>query len=353
VATTKIIPVIMSGGSGTRLWPLSTRERPKQFHALAADGSMIEETVTRLTGEHGSIRFLDPVIIANVAHEDIVQERLAQTGISVSALILEPQGRNTAATAALAAMIVQEIDQDALALIAPADQVVTQPGAFMNAIAAAAPVAREHIVTFGIKPSGPATGYGYIQRGKALADGVFEVTAFKEKPDIALAGEYIRDERYSWNSGVFFAAPALLLEEFGIAAGDIRETSGKALQGASREGRVIRLDPDLFGKVRAEAVDRAVMEKTRRAAVAPCDIGWADIGSWPEVLRLSPKDTSGNALEGPVIVADTNNTLVRSDGIQISVLGVSGLVIVASGNCVLVMAQDSAQDVKKVIPEAG
>ena len=137
MATTKIIPVIMSGGSGTRLWPLSTRERPKQFHALAADGSMIEETVIRLTGEHGSIRFLDPVIIANVAHEAIVQERLAHTGISVGALILEPQGRNTAATAALAAMIAQELDPDALALIAPADQVVTQPGAFMNAIAAA------------------------------------------------------------------------------------------------------------------------------------------------------------------------------------------------------------------------
>lgn len=353
MSVARIIPVIMSGGSGTRLWPLSTRARPKQFHALAAHATMIEETVIRLAGDHGAIRFLDPVIIANAAHEDIVQERLAQTGISLGALILEPEGRNTAATAALAAMIAQEIDPDALALIAPADQVVTQPGAFMKAIATAAPIARERIVTFGIKPSGPATGYGYIQRGRALADGVFEVTAFKEKPDAALAGEYIRDERYSWNSGVFFAAPALLLEEFGVAAGDIREASREALRRASREGRVIRLDPDLFGKVRAEAVDRAVMEKTRRAAVAPCDIGWADIGSWPEVLRLSSKDTSGNAVAGPVTLADTRNTLVRSDGIQVSVLGVSGLVIVASGNSVLVMAQDSAQDVKKVIPDAG
>jgi mannose-1-phosphate guanylyltransferase / mannose-6-phosphate isomerase len=179
------------------------------------------------------------------------------------------------------------------------------------------------------------------------------VTAFKEKPDAALAGEYIRDERYSWNSGVFFAAPALLLDEFGIAAGDIRDAAREALRRASRDGPVIRLDPELFSRVRPEAVDRAVMEKTRRAAVAPCDIGWADIGSWPEVLRLSAKDASGNATDGPVMLADSRHTLVRSDGIQVSVLGVSGLVIVASGNSVLVMAQDSAQDVKKVIPGAG
>lgn len=351
MAVTRIIPVIMSGGSGTRLWPLSTRRRPKQFHRLGAERTMIEETVLRFTGDHGAVRFLDPVVIANAAHEDLVQSLVAESGVNLAALILEPQGRNTAATAALAAMIAQEIDPEALVLIAPADQLVSRPEDFVSAITAAAPIARGRIVTFGIKPSGPETGYGYIQQGRALAEGVFEVTAFKEKPDLPLAREYVRDPGYSWNSGVFFASPAVLLEEFGIAAADIRDSAGASLKRARRAGRVIHLDADIFGTVRSEAVDRAVMEKTSRAAVAPCDIGWADIGSWSELWRLSDKDAAGNAVEGPVMLVDGANTLIRSDGIQVSVIGVTDLVIVASGNSVLIMARDKAQDVKKVIPD--
>jgi mannose-1-phosphate guanylyltransferase/mannose-6-phosphate isomerase len=340
----------MSGGSGTRLWPLSTQERPKQFHRLGGRRTMIEETLQRFTGDHGGVRFLDPVIIANAAHGDLVQSLAAQAGVNLAALILEPEGRNTAATAALAAMIAQEIDPEALVLIAPADHLVSRPRDFVAAITAAAPIARERIVTFGIKPSGPETGYGYIQRGGALADGVFAVAAFKEKPKLPLAEEYFGDPRYSWNSGVFFAAPAVLLEEFGIAAADIRDGAQEALARGSRSANVIHLDAHTFGKVRAEAVDRAVMEKTRRAAVAPCDIGWADIGSWSELWRLSAKDAGGNAAEGPVTLVDSGNTLVRSDGIQVSAIGVTDLVIVASGNSVLVMHKDKAQDVKKVIP---
>ena len=348
---TKIIPVIMSGGSGTRLWPLSTRSRPKQFHRLGAERTMIEETVLRFTGDHGAVRFLDPVVIANAAHEGLVQSLVARSGVSLASLILEPQGRNTAATAALAAMIAQEIDPEALVLIAPADQLVGRPQDFVAAITAAAPIANSHIVTFGIKPSGPETGYGYIQQGILLANGVFEVAAFKEKPDLPLASEYFQDPRYSWNSGVFFASPAVLLEEFGIAAADIRDGAGASLQGAQRSGNVIRLDPDIFATVRSEAVDRAVMEKTSRAAVAPCDIGWADVGSWSELWRLSEKDAAGNAVDGSVTLIDGANTLIRSDGIQVSAIGVSDLVIVASGNSVLVMPRNRAQDVKKVIPD--
>ena len=348
---TKIIPVIMSGGSGTRLWPLSTRSRPKQFHRLGAERTMIEETVLRFTGDHGAVRFLDPVVIANAAHEDLVQSLVARSGVSLASLILEPQGRNTAATAALAAMITQEIDPEALVLIASADQLVGRPRDFVAAITAAAPIANSRIVTFGIKPSGPETGYGYIQQGMQLADGVFEVAAFKEKPDLPLASEYFQDPRYSWNSGVFFASPAVLLEEFGIAAADIRDGAGASLQGAQRSGNVIRLDPDIFATVRSEAVDRAVMEKTSRAAVAPCDIGWADVGSWSELWRLSEKDAAGNAVDGSVTLIDGANTLIRSDGIQVSAIGVSDLVIVASGNSVLIMPRNRAQDVKKVIPD--
>ncbi len=351
MAVTRIVPVIMSGGSGTRLWPLSTRQRPKQFHRLGAERTMIEETVLRFTGDHGAIRFLDPVIIANAAHEDLVQALVAQAGVRLAALILEPEGRNTAATAALAALIAQEVDPDALVLIAPADQLVSRPRDFVAAITAAAEIARERIVTFGIQPSGPETGYGYIQRGPALADGVYEVAAFKEKPDLPVATAYIEDPRYSWNSGVFFASPAVLLKEFDIAAADIREGAGASLQDAKRSDNVIRLDPDIFAKVRSEAVDRAVMEKTSRAAVAPCDIGWADIGSWSELWRLSEKDDAGNAVDGSVTLIDGANTFIRSDGIQVSAIGVSDLVIVASGNSVLIMPRSRAQDVKKVIPD--
>lgn len=347
----KIIPVIMSGGSGTRLWPLSTRKRPKQFHRLGAERTMIEETVLRFTGDHGAVRFLDPVVIANAAHEDLVRALVAESGVNLAALILEPQGRNTAATAALAAMIAQEIDPEALVLIAPADQLVSRPEDFVSAIIAAAPIAQGRIVTFGIKPSGPETGYGYIQQGQVLTQGVFEVAAFKEKPDLALARKYVRDPSYSWNSGVFFTSPAVLLEEFGIAASDIRDGAGASLEAARRVGNVIHLDAVIFGTVRAEAVDRAVMEKTNRAAVAPCDIGWADIGSWSELWRLSLKDAVGNAVEGPAMLVDSANTLIRSDGIQVSAIGVSDLVIVASGNSVLVMSRHKAQDVKKVIPD--
>jgi mannose-1-phosphate guanylyltransferase/mannose-6-phosphate isomerase len=312
---------------------------------------MIEETVLRFTGDHGAVRFLDTVVIANAAHEDLVQSLVANSGVGLAALILEPQGRNTAATAALAALIAQEIDPEALVLIAPADQLVSRPRDFVASITAAAEVARDRIVTFGIKPSGPETGYGYIQQGRPLSEGVFEVAAFKEKPDLPLATEYFQDSRYSWNSGVFFASPAVLLEEFGIAAADIRDGAGASLRSGKRSGSVIHLDPDIFAKVRSEAVDRAVMEKTSRAAVAPCDIGWADIGSWSELWRLSEKDAAGNAVDGSATLVDGANMLIRSDGIQVSAIGVSDLVIVASGNSVLIMPRSRAQDVKKVIPD--
>lgn len=351
MAVTKIIPVIMSGGSGTRLWPLSTGERPKQFHRLGAPRTMIEETALRLAGRHGEIEFLPPVIIAGASHGNLVAELLAQAGVTPAAVVLEPEGRNTAATAALAALVAAEIDPDAYVLLAPADHLVARPEALVAAIQAAVPVVSDRIVTFGIKPTGPETGYGYILQADALSPGVHHLAEFKEKPDLTLAEQYYRDGRYSWNSGMFFFSPALLLEEFGIAAADIREGAREALARAERRGRDILLHAPSFAAVRKEAVDRAVMEKTRRAAVAPCDIGWADVGSWAELWRLSEKDASGNSVSGPVTVVAGENNLIRSEGIQVSALGVSDLIIVAHGNSVLVMPRSLAQDVKKVIPD--
>ncbi len=340
----------MSGGSGTRLWPLSTDARPKQFHELGAERAMIVETAQRLSGSHGDIVFLDPVVIANAAHADLVQFLLAQSGITPSAIVLEPVGRNTAATAALAAMIAHEIDPEACVLLAPADHLVTKPAAFIAAIRAAAGIVADRIVTFGIAPTAPETGYGYILQGEELQPGVHRLVAFKEKPPLPEAERYLREGGYTWNSGVFFFAPAMLLEEFSIAAADIRDGAAEALRRAARSNVFIHLDAAAFTAVRAEAVDRAVMEKTGRGAVVPCDIGWADIGSWAELWRLSPRDGQGNAVEGPATLLDCANSLVRSDGLQVSVIGAEDLIVVASGNSVLVMPRSRAQDVKKVIP---
>lgn len=350
MAVVKIIPVIMSGGSGTRLWPLSTASKPKQFHSLGAEGTMIEETVQRFSGEHDGLVFLPPVIIASAAHRDLVVSALADSAIAPSAIILEPKGRNTAATAALAALIAQEIDPEANVLLAPADHLVSRADVFVATIRAACTVLPDRIVTFGIDPTGPETGYGYIQQGNRLADSVYAVASFKEKPERELAQHYLDEGGYSWNSGVFLFSPRTMLEEFAIAAADIRDGAAVALARAQRDGVEILLDADAFAAVRSEAVDRAVMEHTQRAAVAPCDIGWADVGSWAEVWRLADKDARGNSITGPVIVEDGANNLVRTDGPHISIVGLSDLIVISDGNSILIAPRDRAQDIKKVIP---
>jgi len=350
VSTVRILPVIMSGGSGTRLWPLSTDARPKQFHTLGGARTMIEETALRLSGSHGDVVFLPPVVIANAAHAGLVRSLLEASGITPAAIVLEPEGRNTAAAAAIAAMIAAEIAPDAHVLLSPADHLVARPAAFIAAIRAAAGAIADNIVTFGIAPTGPETGYGYISAGDVIAPGVHRLAGFREKPDHATATRYLAEGGYSWNSGVFFFSPRVLLEEFSIAAADIRDGAREALLRGRRDGKQILLDPASFGAIRSEAVDRAVMEKTGRAAVVPCDIGWADVGSWAELWRLSDKDAAGNVTEGQAILLDCANSLVRADGVQVSVIGVEDLVVVASGNSVLIMPRSRAQDVKKVIP---
>lgn len=350
---TRIIPVVMSGGSGTRLWPLSTASKPKQFHNLGAERTMIEETVLRFSGRHDGVDFLPPVIIAAESHRDLVADAMKAAGIVPAAVILEPKGRNTAATAALAALIVQEIDPEACVLLAPADHLVTRPAAFVAAIRAATAVLPDRIVTFGINPTGPETGYGYIRQGEGLAAGVHAVASFKEKPEQHIARQYLDEGGYSWNSGVFMFAPSMMLAEFSIAAADIREGASAALAGAVRKDAEILLDADTFAAIRAEAVDRAVMEHTRRAAVAPCDIGWADVGSWGEVWRLAGKDGQGNALSGSVLIEDGANNLVRTDGLHVSIVGLSDLVVVVNGDSILIAPRDRSQDVKKVIPGGG
>ncbi|HRE43764.1 MAG TPA: sugar phosphate nucleotidyltransferase, partial [Terricaulis sp.] len=287
-----VIPAIMSGGSGTRLWPTSTERFPKQFHSLIGQDTLIQATIQRVRGAIGDVRFGAPIILANAQHQALVHEQLAAIDCTPAAVALEPMGRNTAATAALAAMLAQEQDKDALVLLLPADHVIADAAGFRAAIARAAPFARDRIITFGITPNRPATGYGYIKQGAELGEGVFAIERFKEKPNAATAQSYLDEGGYCWNAGIFLFSPAVLLREF-AAAPEIREKSAAALAGAQRDGATISFSRAAFEAIPKAPLDTAVMEATRFGAVAPCDIGWADIGSWDEVHRLSPHDEAG------------------------------------------------------------
>lgn len=343
----RIIPAIMSGGSGTRLWPASTDTRPKQFHAFGCERSLILETLERVRGETAALSFAPPIILGNVEHRALIEAQMAEAGVTPSAIVLEPIGRNTAATAAVAAALAAEIAPDALVLLMPADHLVADRSAFLAALERGAAHARTHIVTLGIEPTAPETGYGYIKRGSDLTPGVFTIEAFTEKPDEKTARSYLDQGGFFWNAGMFLFAPALMLEEFGAAPG-IRDGAIKALERAERSGVRITLDDSTFRAIEDKPVDKAVMEKTSRAAVAIADMGWADIGSWSEVWRLSPRDAHGNALEGPVATLDARNLLVRSEGVKVCVAGVEDLVVVATAEAVLILPRARAQDVKKL-----
>lgn len=343
--TQRIIPAIMSGGAGTRLWPLSTDAQPKQFHALGGSHSLFAETVRRVQGAHGALVFAPPIVICNESHRTAVEADLNAIGARASAIVLEPTPRNTAAVGAIAAALAAEIDPDALVLLVPADHVISKPDAFLAAIERAAPLARERILTFGIKPDRPATGYGYIKRGAELSEGVFAIDSFREKPNESTARAYLSEGGYSWNAGMFFFSPRVMLEEFD-AAPQIRDASLAALGQASRDGVEIRLNAEAFAKAPAQPLDIAVMEKTARAAVVPCEIGWADVGSWDEIWRLSAHDGAGNALLGGAAALDGNNNLLHGAGVKVCVAGVNDLVVVATLEAVLIVPRDRAQDVK-------
>jgi mannose-1-phosphate guanylyltransferase/mannose-6-phosphate isomerase len=343
--TQRIIPAIMSGGAGTRLWPASTGDKPKQFHVLGGANSLFQDTISRVVGGTGGIAFCAPIVLCNHRHADLVEAELAAVGVEPAAIVLEPAARNTAAVAAIAAAVAGEIDLDALVLLLPADHLVADTPAFHAALARAAPFARERIVTFGITPARAATGYGYIRIGAQLGDGVFGIDSFREKPSEAVAEQYLADGGYAWNAGIFLFHPRTLLEEFDASA-DIREGALSALAHANRTGARIVLNAESFTQIRASPLDIAVMEKTTRAAVVPCDIGWADVGSWDEIWRLLAKDAAGNAIHGPVAVLDGANNLLRSDGVKICVAGVSNLIVVATPDAIIIVPRDRAQDVK-------
>ncbi|MGH6950613.1 MAG: mannose-1-phosphate guanylyltransferase, partial [Vitreimonas sp.] len=245
----------------------------------------------------------------------------------------------------IAAAVAGEIDPDALVLLLPADHVITDAHGFRAAIERAAPFAKDRIVTLGVAPDRPATGYGYIKRGEELGEGVFAIESFREKPSAETARAWLAEGGYSWNAGIFLFSPAVLLAEFEASAG-IRDAALAALAAARRDGDEIHLDTALFEKVPAQPLDIAVMEKTARAAVVPCDIGWADVGAWDEIWRIGPRDAQGNAVQGAVVALDAHNNLLRSDGVKLCVAGIDDLIVVATKDAIVIVPRERAQDVK-------
>lgn len=345
----KILPVIMSGGSGTRLWPLSTPQAPKQFHALATSNTMIQETALRLAGAD----FAPPVVICGTGHCELVNAQLGSIARDPQLVVLEPFARNTAAVAAIAAVSGQAIDPEALVLLLPADHVITKPDAFAAVIAKAADTARERIVTFGIRPTHPETGFGYIEHGAELSDGIFEIQAFLEKPNLATATQYVAGGRHDWNAGIFLFSPKVMLEELAAFAPEVLEQSRQAYMAGARDGVRLTLDGGYFAKVPSISVDYAVMEKTKRSAVIPCDIGWADVGGFAELWRLGEKDMAGNHAKGTSILIDAENCLIQNhDGPPVAVIGMKDIMVISTPSGVLVCPIDRAQDVKKAAEAA-
>lgn len=340
-----ILPAIMSGGAGTRLWPASTDARPKQFHALAGADSLFTQTARRVSGQTEALRFAPPLVLANAAHLDLARAHLAQAGVRAGAYVLEPHPRNTAPLGVIAAALAAEMAPDALVLLMPADHVVADPRAFLDAIARAAPTAKDRIVAFGVAPDRPETGYGYIKRGEEIAEGVFAVARFQEKPDAETAARYLREGGYDWNAGLFLFDPRVIREEF-AARPELRDAALQALARAQRREDVILLDADAFARLESIPIDVAIMEKTARGAVAPCAMGWADVGAWSEIWRLGEKDAAGNVVHGQAVLREVENTLVRADGVAVCVAGVRDLIVVATPEGVLVLPRARAQEVK-------
>ncbi len=338
----KIQPVIMSGGSGTRLWPMSRDARPKQFLKLITDKTMFQETALRVSPREEG--FAPPVVIAGARHGAIVAKQLAEIDIAQAEIILEPAPRNTAAVAAVASAWVEARNEDALILLMPADHHIPEAAGFRAAVANAAEAAADgHIATFGIKPDRPHTGYGYIEAGEKIGDGIYRVAAFKEKPDAETAQSYLNQGGFYWNAGIFLFRASVMLEELNKHAADIRTAATAALKESVMSGAARRLDEDAFAAAPSNSIDYAVMEKTDRAAVAaPIDVGWTDIGSWSEVATQSDDES---------VIDLAGGNIIRSDGALVAAAGVEGLIIVATEDAVLVARKDDAQQVRAIVDE--
>jgi mannose-1-phosphate guanylyltransferase/mannose-6-phosphate isomerase len=345
-----VYPVILSGGSGTRLWPLSRKAHPKQFLTLIGGRSLLQETALRvLPGKDGLFGPL--TIIGNETHHGEAERQLAAVNAAPALHVLEPLARNTAPAAAIAALAAQRHGAEAVLALLPADHAITDVAAFHGAMSKAAEDAKSgRIVTFGIVPTGPETGYGYIRRADtARPTGTYPIAEFVEKPDLKTAERYVAAGSYLWNSGMFVARADVLLAEMAHHCPAILDAARAAFDQGKRNGTALKLDPERFGACPSDSIDYALMERTDKASVLPARMGWNDVGSWAALYDLAPKDETGNALAGDVITIDTARTYIHGDGKLIATIGLEDLVIIDTRDALLIARRDKVQDVKAVI----
>ena len=343
-----LTPVILSGGSGTRLWPLSRNNLPKQFLALSGDSTLFQQTVRRA----GALReAAAPIVVCSEDHRFLVAEQLRELKVDDASILLEPMPRNTAPAIALAAWQGHMKDKDTTLLVLPADHLIGNTSSFAAAIEKALPLAAQGwLVTFGIRPHAPETGFGYIKRAEAIGDVGFRVKRFVEKPDAAKAKQYVDAGDYEWNSGMFLFKASCFLEELQQHAPAMHAASKAAFEAAKADLDFVRIDKDAFSASPDNSIDYAVMEKTSRAAVVPVSCAWSDIGSWDALWVASQKDAEGNRLEGDVIAIDSRNCFVRgTDRRLVAALGLEDIVIVDTPDAVLVAPRARVQDVKKLV----
>ena len=344
----KVFPVILSGGAGTRLWPLSREMYPKQLLALTSAQTMLQETILRLAGITDAI---PPIVVCNEEHRFTVAEQVHALGVSASAILLEPSGRNTAPAVALAALKALDMDSDATLVVAPADHVIRDARKFQQAADVAVALAQhEKLVTFGIVAHAPETGYGYIRRGEGIGS-AFPVAQFIEKPPLDVAQQFVASGDYYWNSGMFVFKASRYLAELGNYAPDILEACTQAFRAAKVDLDFVRIDKAEFIKCRSESIDYAVMEKTQDAMVLPLDVGWSDVGSWSSLFDALPADEEGNVLQGDVMIHDTHDCYVHSTSRLVAAVGMEDHIIVETKDAILVAPKDRVQDVKELVAQ--
>ncbi|MBP2291428.1 mannose-1-phosphate guanylyltransferase/mannose-6-phosphate isomerase [Azospirillum rugosum] len=345
----RIIPILLSGGAGVRLWPMSRELYPKQFLTLCSDKSLLQETALRVADRE---RFAAPIVVCNHEHRFIIAEQMRQIAVQPDAVILEPHARNTAAACAVGALRALAVSPDALILVLPADHIIRNLPAFAQAVGRAAEAASAgYLATFGIAPTGPETGYGYIRRGSPLRSqpDVHHVVSFTEKPERAVAERYLAEGSYSWNSGMLLLPASTLIDELARYAPTVLDAARASLERGRTDLDFFRLDADAFAQAPSISIDHAVMEQTDKAVEVPCDIDWADVGNWASLWQVGTKDGNGNVTRGDVITSDASDCYIRSEGPLTAVLGLDNVVVVNTGDAVLVAARDRAQNIKEVV----